>query len=122
MADQAQPTVHYTVDPSTNPGLWPPPAPDTDGAVIYRVDVIYNNIHGASNFRVLRTGTNEHVHHAVMQVTKHIARGIYRIVSMNVSEYSCVVVMETEKSMEELKAHGFPWDRESNPQPEVILR
>lgn len=84
--------------------------------------MIYNNINGNSTFRVLRTGTDEHVHHAVMQVTKHIARGIYRIVSMNVSEYSCVVVMETEKSMDELRAHGFPWDRNSNPQPEVVLR
>lgn len=121
MANQP-PAVHYTVDPSTNPALWPPPAPDTDGVFIYRVDVIFVNVNGESNLRILRTGTNEHVHHVVMQVTKHIARGIYRIVSMTVSEYSCVVVMETEKSMEELRSHGFPWDRESNPQPEVVLR
>ncbi|KAI8657952.1 hypothetical protein NCS57_01175300 [Fusarium keratoplasticum] len=118
-----QPTVHYTVDPSTNPGSWPPPAPELSNVNINRVDVIFININGDSNFRIVRTGTNEHVHHAVMQVTKHIARGLYRIVSMNVSDYSCVVVMSTEKSRDELMwKNGFPWDRENDPQPEVVLQ
>ncbi|RSL76862.1 hypothetical protein BHE90_004946 [Fusarium euwallaceae] len=100
------PPVNYTVDPSTNPGSWPTPAPELSNANINRVDVIFININGDSNLRIVRTGTNEHVHHAVMQVTKHIARGLYRIVSMNVSDYS----------------NGFPWDRENDPQPEVILK
>ncbi|RMJ02223.1 hypothetical protein CDV36_015509, partial [Fusarium kuroshium] len=77
------PPVNYTVDPSTNPGSWPTPAPELSNANINRVDVIFININGDSNLRIVRTGTNEHVHHAVMQVTKHIARGLYRIVSMN---------------------------------------
>jgi hypothetical protein len=42
---------------------------------------------------------------------------------MNVSEYSCVVVMETEKSRDELLfKNGFPWDREDDPQPDVVLK
>lgn len=115
--------VHYTVDPSTNPASWPPPAPEYGTAMIFRVKVIFINVHGDSNFRILQTGTNQHVHHAVLQVTKHIARSVYRIISMNVSEYSCVVVMSTEKSREELMfKNGFPWDRESDPQPDVILK
>ncbi|KAF4965418.1 hypothetical protein FSARC_6769 [Fusarium sarcochroum] len=119
-----QPPVHYTVDPSTNPGSWPPPAPELGGnASISRVDVTFININGDSNFRIIRTGTNEHVHHAVTQVTKHIARGLYRIISMNVSDYSCVVVMSTEKSRDELMfRNGFPWDKENDPQPEVVLK
>ncbi|KAG4273140.1 hypothetical protein FPRO04_09977 [Fusarium proliferatum] len=113
--------VYYTVDPSTNPSSWPPPAPEF-GTIINRVDVTFININGDSNFTILRTGTNEHVHHAVTQVTKHIARGLYRIISMNVSEYSCVVVMSSEKSKEELLfRNGFPWDRPNDPQPDVVL-
>ncbi|KAH7240717.1 uncharacterized protein BKA55DRAFT_692960 [Fusarium redolens] len=92
-----QPAVHYTVDPSTNPSSWPSPAPEFGNAIINRVDVVFININGDSNFRILRTGTNQHVHHAVTQATKHIARCLYRIVNMNVSDYSCVVVMSTEK-------------------------
>ncbi|KAF4997863.1 hypothetical protein FGRMN_3564 [Fusarium graminum] len=119
----AQPRVHYTVDPTTSPASWPSPTPTLDTAVIYRVDVIYININAESTFRTLRTGTNEHVHHAVTQVTKHIARGLYRIISMNISDYSCVVVMSTDKSKEELVCrNGFPWDRDNDPQPEVVLR
>jgi hypothetical protein len=44
-------------------------------------------------------------------------------VSMNVSDYSCVVVMSTEKSRDELMfKNGFPWDRHGYPQPEVVLK
>ncbi|CAF3456994.1 unnamed protein product [Fusarium graminearum] len=114
--------IHYTVDPSTNPSTWPGSDP-TGSTVIWKVDVIYINMHGDSNFRTLRTGTNEHVNQAVIQVTKHIARGLYDIVSMNVSDYSCVVVMSTERSKDELLfKNGFPWDRQDDPQPEVVLK
>ncbi|QGI76994.1 hypothetical protein CEK25_001900 [Fusarium fujikuroi] len=81
MADQNR--VIYTVDPSTSPASWPPGQAPEFGMMIYRVEVIYINLQGDSDFRTLRTGTNEHIHHAVIQVTKHIARGLYRIVSMN---------------------------------------
>ncbi|EXK49885.1 hypothetical protein RAB80_002118 [Fusarium oxysporum f. sp. vasinfectum] len=119
MANQNR--VIYTVDPSTNPASWPPGQAPEFGTAIYRVDVTYINLNGDSDFRTLRTGTNRHIHHAVIQVTKHIARGLYRILSMNVGEYQCVVVMETEKSTDDLMSHGFPWDRDDDTQPNVIL-
>ncbi|KAF5006178.1 hypothetical protein FDECE_7419 [Fusarium decemcellulare] len=118
-----QTPIQYIVDPSTNPASWPGPGSESDDTVIHKVDVIFININASSNFRIVRTGTNEHIHHAVTQVTKHVARGLYRIISMNVSEYSCVVVMSTEKSRDELIGkNGFPWDTERDPQPEVVLR
>lgn len=72
---------------------------------------------------MVRTGTNKDIHYAVLQVTKHIARGLYRLVSLNASEYSCVVVMAANKSRDELMwKNGFPWDNpDSDPQPAVVL-
>ncbi len=70
---------------------------------------------------MLHSGTDESVDHAVAQVAKHIARGLYRVISLNASEYSCVVVMSTEKTRDELMwKNGFPWDRAD--EPEVILK
>jgi len=116
------PAVFYSIDPNTNPSTWPG-STDTTGTVsVWKVDVIFINIDAASDFRLLRTGTNGHVHEAVNQVTKHIARGLYRIISMNVSEYCCHVVMATGKQRDELMwKSGFPWDRENDPQPQVVL-
>ncbi|RGP80746.1 hypothetical protein FLONG3_1086 [Fusarium longipes] len=119
MSNQAP--IQYIVDPSTNPSRWPGSDPDTFVSV-WRVDVIYINLNEDSNFRIARTGTNENINQVVIQVTKHVARGLYDIVSMNVSEFSCVVVMSTEKSTDELSfRNGFPWDRPDDPQPAVVL-
>ncbi|CAJ0545151.1 Ff.00g086240.m01.CDS01 [Fusarium sp. VM40] len=118
----SQAPIHYTVDPSVNPATWPGSDP-TVATMIWKVDVIYININGDPNFRILRTGTNEHVHQAIIQATKHIARGVYTIVSMNVSDYSCMVVMSTEKTRDELMfKNGFPWDRNCDPQLDVVLK
>jgi hypothetical protein len=109
--------IYYTIDPSTNPATWPGSYTESEkpsGEIaISKVDVIFININAASDFRILRSGTDES-HHAVTQVAKHIARGIYRLVSLNVSEYSCVVVFSTEKKRSELMwKNGFPWDIEA---------
>ncbi|KAI1846008.1 hypothetical protein JX265_000933 [Neoarthrinium moseri] len=118
------PSVYYTVDPETNPSTWPGSSHEGPGNIdISKVDVIFININGASDFNILRTGTNKDIHHAVLQVAKHVARGLYRLVSLNASEYSCVVVMATEKQRDMLMwKNGFPWDTEEDPQPEVVLK
>ncbi|QPC77960.1 hypothetical protein HYE68_008712 [Fusarium pseudograminearum] len=115
--------VDYSVDISTNPSLWEDPnKPESGFLCVNKVDVFFVNINGASDFRLLRTGTNESIDYAIKQVTKHIARGLYRVISLNISEYSCVVVFSTEKSREELMwKNGFPWDSKRDPQPEVVL-
>ncbi|RBR22731.1 hypothetical protein FVER53590_03282 [Fusarium verticillioides] len=116
--------VQYSVDLSTNPASWPDPNQPSSGFIdVSKVDVIFINLNAASDFHLLRTGTNESIDYAITQVTKHVARGLYRIVSMNASEYSCVVVFSTEKSRDELMwKNGFPWDKEDDPQPEVVLK
>ncbi|ETS74013.1 hypothetical protein PFICI_13879 [Pestalotiopsis fici W106-1] len=119
------PTVYYnyTVDPNTNPSTWPTPGDSSGHIDINKVDVIFINISGESDFNMLRTGTNKDIHHAVMQVTKHISRGLYRLVSLNASTYSCVVVMQALKSRDELMwKNGFPWDRDDDVQPDVVLK
>ncbi|KAF3760146.1 hypothetical protein M406DRAFT_269494 [Cryphonectria parasitica EP155] len=112
--------VTYEVDPSKNPAAWGP-GPVPKGMVIYKVDVIFININAGSDFTIMRTGTNESVHTAITQVTKHIARGFYRVVSLQASEYSCVVVVSTQKSQEDLERKGFPWDVEGAYDDEPVV-
>ncbi|KAK5996328.1 hypothetical protein PT974_03083 [Cladobotryum mycophilum] len=117
----SQPQIHYTVDPSTHPSTWPSHEPGVH-TVVHKVDVIYVNVNAASTFSILRTGTNGSIHEVVTQVAKHIARNHYRLVSFNATEYSCVVVLSTDKPEEEvLWKNGFPWDIEEEQQPDVVL-
>jgi hypothetical protein len=114
-------TVSYSVDPNTNPSTWPNPDQHISTPhEIKKVDVIYFNLYSGSI--VLRTETNDNIDKIILQITKHIARGLYRLVTLNASEYSCVVVMTTDKSKDELIGkNGFPWDSENDPQPAVTL-
>ncbi|KAF5723851.1 hypothetical protein FMUND_1459 [Fusarium mundagurra] len=124
MSTSSKIPVQYSVDLSTNPASWPDPNQPSSGFIdVSKVDVIFVNINAASDFHLLRTGTNESISYTITQVTKHVARGLYRIISMNASDYSCVVVLSTEKSRDELMwKNGFPWDKEDDPQPEVVLK
>ena len=75
------------------------------------VDVIYININADSDFGTMRTGTDDSVHAALQQCAKHVQQGLYRIISVNASEHSFVVVMSTELSQKDLLwKNGFPWD------------
>ncbi|ENH71724.1 hypothetical protein FOC1_g10003969 [Fusarium oxysporum f. sp. cubense race 1] len=95
MSDKIQ--VNYTIGPSKNSATWPSPDKKPSFIDIPKVDVI-NADSGI---------------HAVLQVTKHIARGLYKLVSMNVSVYSCTFVISANKSRDELLwKNRFPWDRE----------
>lgn len=128
MADQpsSAPAIFYEVDPSTNPATWPGSIPEAGSGThsqVDKVEVIYVNLDDRSSFRLLQTGTNEPVQHAITQVMKHVARGLYRIISLQASQYSCIVVMKTEKSRDELMwKNGFPWDRVDDPQEPVVLK
>jgi hypothetical protein len=83
-----KPAIYYQIDPSKNPSTWPSSDPPSSSGYldISKVDVIFININTASDFTMLRTGTNENIQHALNQVMKHVARGLYRIVSLNASE------------------------------------
>ncbi|KAI3556780.1 hypothetical protein CABS01_09708 [Colletotrichum abscissum] len=91
---------HVNLSTHSDPIRWPN---ETTGYIdISKVDIIYVNVNGDSDFHMLRTGTNEHVHHVVTQVTKHLVRGIYHLISLNATEHSCVVVISTRKKRSEL--------------------
>ncbi|KAK1580108.1 uncharacterized protein LY79DRAFT_562331 [Colletotrichum navitas] len=111
--------IQYSIDPSTNPATWPGPDQVPGDTNISKVNVIFVNINPASDFQMLRTGTNKS-HHALIQVAQHVSRGLYRIISLNITEYSCVVVMSTENMRSELLKNGFPWDIEENAQPKDL--
>lgn len=118
-----KPIIYYQVDLSKNLASSPSSNPPSGYLGVRKVDVFFININTASDFTMIRTGTNENFQHALTQTIKHVARGLYRIVSLSASEYSCVVVMSTEKSRDELMwKNGFPWDRDDDPQPEVVLK
>lgn len=75
-----------------------------------KVDVIFININLNSDVRTIRTGTNGSVHEALLAVAKHVEKGLYKFVSLQMSEYSCVMVMSTELSDAELskEKNQFP--------------
>ncbi|KAL0933447.1 uncharacterized protein CTRU02_212410 [Colletotrichum truncatum] len=115
-------SVLYSVDLSSNPDpdRWPG---SVSGFIdISKVDVLFVNINGATDFNMLRTGTNESLDQVLKQVTRHVNRGLYRIVNLSMTEFSCVVVLFTEKSRSDLVwKNGFPWDQKQDVQPEVTL-
>lgn len=86
----------------------------------YKVEVCFLNI-GQGSFRVLQTGRNDSVHEALKAVAKHVARGFYKIVSLQMSKYSCVVVMKSDMSNEEMDKVSFPWGTEDDPDNMVTL-
>lgn len=119
--------THSAVDISSTPSAWGPVAEGGQEApprfmAARRFDVIFSNINAASDFTLLRDGTDESAHYVLNQVTKHVARGLYRIVSLQLTEHSCAVLLSTIKSYDELERQGFPWDRADDPQPEVVLK
>ena len=48
--------------------------PDGTYQAIYNVDVIFTNINYGSDFRGLRSGSDESIEKAILQVAKHISR------------------------------------------------
>ncbi|KAH8908668.1 hypothetical protein BR93DRAFT_936286 [Coniochaeta sp. PMI_546] len=88
-----------------------------------RVNIRYINTHPTSNFEGLATHTDKSLHHVLVQIVKHLERGIYRIVSLEAAEDKCTVVVSTEKKHDEIMwRNGFPWDIESEPLREIVLK
>lgn len=83
--------------------------PDGTYQVIYNVDVIFMNINYGSDFRARRSGSDESIQEAILQVAKHISRRLYKVVSLNATEHTLAVIISTELSREELMfKNGFP--------------
>lgn len=97
--------------------------PDGTYQATYSVDVIFTNINHGSDFRSIRSGTDKSIQDAILQVAKHISRGLYKVVSLNASEHMLAVIISTDLSRDDLMfKNGFPWDREDDPQQDVVLK
>ena len=122
--DEAYRYVDYHVDLNQNPSAWPgPDRPSANVVDIDKVEVLYINTAGSeSSFRMLRTGTNQNHQRVLLQVAKHVARGLYNVVNMSISTYSCVVVLKTSMSQSEMEKGGFPWDPAEGELPDVVLK
>lgn len=116
------PQNSYWVDPNTNPSTWNGVVPQPGKYMAaYKVECIFLNV-GQGSFRGLHTGRNDSVHEALMAVAKHVARGFYKIVSLQMSEYSCVVVMNSDMSDTEVDSVLFPWGSEDDPDNVITLK
>lgn len=122
--DEASRYVTYEVDLQKNPSEWPSPdAPSGKFQAAFKVDVLYvNSAPTKGSFRMCRTGTNENHQRVLLQVAKHVVRGLYSVESMNISTYACVIVLKTSMSEDDMEKGGFPWDRAELELPEVVLK
>lgn len=74
-------------------------------------DLIYHNMCADSDFITFRAGADPYatIEDAIKDVARHIATGLYEIISISGSKHSLVVVMGTELSKAELWGRGFPY-------------
>ncbi len=73
------------------------------------IDIIYHNMHAGSDFQTFRAAGKGPVEEVLLQVAQHVKNECYKIISINASKHSFVVVMTTELSREVLEARGFPF-------------
>lgn len=71
------------------------------------VDIIYHNMHAASDFRTLRAAGNGTVEEELIKAADYVKNGCFKIVSISASKNSFVVVCSTPLSSKELHAKGF---------------
>lgn len=72
-------------------------------------DRIYINLHAASDFRIRRTRRSQPtaLEDEIAELAQHVKNGCFKVVSINGSQHSCVVVVTTPLSGEELVKKGF---------------
>jgi hypothetical protein len=75
------------------------------------VDVIWFNIHGESNFKIVRTAYHATVDQVYLEVANHIRDKLYTIVSLSASAYSFHITCLTDKSMAEMHELFAPMRR-----------
>lgn len=74
---------------------------------IPNVDIIYHNMHAASDFRTLRQAGNGTVEEELIKAANYVKNGCFKIVSISASKNSFVVVCSTPLSSKELNEKGF---------------
>lgn len=74
---------------------------------IPNVDIIYHNMHAASDFRTLRAAGDGTVEEELIKAANYVKNGCFKIVSISASKNSFVVVCSTPLSSKELNEKGF---------------
>lgn len=74
---------------------------------IPNIDIIYHNMHAASDFRTLRQAGNGTVEEELIKAANYVKNGCFKIVSISASKNSFVVVCSTPLSSKELNEKGF---------------
>jgi hypothetical protein len=67
------------------------------------VDAVWINIHGDSDFKIVRTSFCVTVDEVYLEVANHIRDKVYKIVSISASAYSFHITCLTEKSLDEFR-------------------
>lgn len=91
------------VPSTTTPGEWVLP----DGRTTYgppTIDVIFMNIDPTSDFRTIRKPWYGTVAQMISEIAKAANENVYRIINLNASTYSVVLVVQTTKSSAEIRA------------------
>lgn len=71
------------------------------------IDIIYHNMHAASDFRTSRGASDSTVEEELIRAADYVKNGCFKIVSISASKHSFVVVCSTPLSSKELKEKGF---------------
>ncbi|KIN03015.1 hypothetical protein OIDMADRAFT_144122 [Oidiodendron maius Zn] len=71
------------------------------------VDIIYHNMHAASDFRTIREVGAGTVEEELVKAASYVKNGCFKIVSLSASKNSFVLVCSTPLSSKELNEKGF---------------
>lgn len=76
-----------------------------------QLDVVYINLNASSDWLMSRANGSGTIEEELELIHQHVQDGCYKIVSLNASERSCVLVMSTELSKAQLREKGFPFPK-----------
>jgi hypothetical protein len=68
------------------------------------IDFIWHNMNTASNARTVRGPKHMTIDRLFVAVAKHIEQGLYKLISVNATEYAMVIVCSSEMSYEDFRA------------------
>jgi len=71
------------------------------------IDIIYHNMHAASDFRTIRAAGEGTVEEELVKAASYIMSGCFKVVSISASKNSFVLVCSTALSSKELNEKGF---------------